>query len=69
MVHEYYDVAPSIVKHIGRRADAAQIYEDIWQQYLSPCIQLIENEQREECVDLYRQMVYELKDQYFQEIQ
>ena len=69
MVHEYYDVAPSIVKHIGRRADAAQIYEDIWQQYLSPCIRLIENEQREECVDLYRQMVYELKDQYFQEIQ
>lgn len=65
MVHEYYDVAPSIVKHIGKRADADVIYEEIWQQYLSPCIHLIEEDQKEECVDLYKQMVYDLKDRYF----
>ena len=65
MVHEYYDVAPSIVKHIGKRADADEIYEGIWQQYLSPCIRLIEADQKEECVDLYKHMVYELKDLYF----
>lgn len=65
MVHEYYDVAPSIVKHIGKRADADVIYEGIWQQYLSPCIRLIESGQNEECVDLYKRMVYELKDLYF----
>ena len=65
MVHEYYDVAPSIVKHIGKRADADEIYEGIWQQYLSPCIRLIESGQNEECVDLYKHMVYELKDLYF----
>lgn len=65
MVREYYDVAPSIVKHIGQRADADQIYEGIWQQYLSPCIRLIELGQNLECVDLYRHMVYELKNLYF----
>lgn len=65
MVHEYYDVAPSIVKHIGKREDADRIYEGIWQQYLSPCIRLIEADRREECVDLYKKMVYELKEQYF----
>lgn len=65
MVDEYYDVAPSIVKHIGKRENAAEIYEGIWQQYLSPCIRLIESGQNEECVDLYRHMVYELKDLYF----
>jgi hypothetical protein len=65
MVHEYYDLAPSIVKHIGKRQDAAAIYEDIWQQYLSPCIRLIETDRREECVDLYKQMVYNLKELYF----
>lgn len=65
MVHEYYDVAPSIVKHIGKRTDADKIYEGIWQQYLSPCIRLIESGQNEKCVDLYRHMVYELKDLYF----
>lgn len=65
MVHEYYDVAPSIVKHIGKRTDADRIYEGIWQQYLSPCIRLIESGQNEECAELYRHMVYELKDLYF----
>ena len=65
MVHEYYDVAPSIVKHIGKRADADTVYEGIWQQYLSPCIRLIEAGQNEECVDLYKHMVYELKALYF----
>lgn len=65
MVHEYYDVAPSIVKHIGKRSDADRIYETIWQQYLSPCIRLIESDRREECVDLYKSMVCDLKEQYF----
>lgn len=65
MVQEYYNVAPTIVKHIGKRADAEEIYEEIWQQYLSPCIRLIESDQKEECVNLYRHMVYELKDLYF----
>lgn len=65
MVREYYDVAPSIVKHIGQRADADRIYEGIWKQYLSPCIRLIELGQNVECVDLYRHMVYELRDLYF----
>lgn len=65
MVHEYYDVAPSIVKHIEKRSDAAQIYEGIWQQYLSPCIRLIETDHKKECVDLYRNMVYDLREQYF----
>ena len=65
MVHEYYDVAPSIVKHIDRREDAGAIYEGIWQQYISPCIRLIESDQKEACVDLYKHMVYELRDLYF----
>lgn len=65
MVHAYYDVAPTIVKHIGKKENAAQIYEGIWQKYLAPCVQLIEAERNEECVALYRQMVDELKQQYF----
>jgi DNA-directed RNA polymerase subunit RPC12/RpoP len=65
MVHEYYDVAPTIVKHIKKRKDADEIYQDIWQQYLSPCIRLIESDKNEECVDLYKQMVYNLKEKYF----
>ncbi|MBO5246852.1 MAG: hypothetical protein J6B28_06265, partial [Eubacterium sp.] len=65
LVHEYYDVAPSIVKHIGQRENVAEIYEGIWKQYLSPCIHLIETDQKEACVELYRDMVYDLKELYF----
>jgi hypothetical protein len=65
LVQEYYDVAPTIVKHIGRQQDAASIYENIWQQYLSPCIRLIESDENEKCVELYKQMVYNLKEMYF----
>lgn len=65
MIHEYYDVAPTIVKHINQRADAADIYRGIWDTYLSPCIRLIETDSNEACCELYREMVYTLKDRYF----
>lgn len=65
LIHEYYDVAPSIVKHINQREDAGQIYQEIWERFLSPCISMIESNQEEACCDLYRDMVYTLRDKYF----
>lgn len=65
MVHEYYDVAPTIVKRIDKMENAKDIYKMIWHTYLSPCIRLIEGDKKEACVELYQKMVYELKDQYF----
>lgn len=43
MIRKYYDVAPSIVKHINQRPDRKEIYQSIWDEYLSPCIRLIEH--------------------------
>lgn len=65
MIREYYDVAPTIVKHINQSEDAKDIYRGIWENYLRPCITMIENQQMEECKDLYREMVYSLRDEYF----
>lgn len=65
MISEYYDVAPSIVKHIDMRENSREIYRGIWDEYLAPCISMIEQEQMESCRDLYREMVYTLKDKYF----
>lgn len=65
LIQEYYDVAPSIVKHINQTETPHQIYRSIWEQYLSPCIQMIEHGRMEECRDLYEEMVYGLKDRYF----
>lgn len=65
MIQEYYDVAPSIVKHINQKPESGRIYRSIWDEYLQPCISMINAGQMEECKDLYREMVYDLKDKYF----
>lgn len=65
LIRRYYDVAPTIVKHINAREDARQIYDGIWSDYLQPCLELIDQDRAEECCELYGKMVNDLKDQYF----
>ena len=63
-IREYYDVAPSVVKHISQREDAHEIYRGIWEEYLAPCIGMIENGQNEACREKYEEMVQTLRGQY-----
>ena len=56
IVEEYYNIAPTIVKRIGRQDDAGEIYRGIWDEYLSPCIHLIEKGRKEECKDRYSEI-------------
>lgn len=65
LIRMYYDVAPSIVKHINQCADSGEIYRSIWEDYLNPCIGMIEDQKLDECRRHYEDMVYTLKDQYF----
>ena len=65
LIHQYYDMAPSIVKHIDQQEDRQAIYRSIWEQYLSPCITMIENRQMDECRQHYEDMVHNLKEKYF----
>ncbi len=67
LVRYYYDVAPTIVKHINREPESSRIYREIWQEYLSPCIRLIEKDEKEECRVLYQNMVESLAKKYFNE--
>lgn len=64
IVNEYYNVAPGLVMMIDMQKDANQIYQSIYEEYLTPCIQHIENERNEECCELYMQMVNNLKKKY-----
>ena len=64
LVDEYYDIAPTIVNRINKRDDAAKVYESIWNQYLSSCVSLIEEDKLDECCEKYTEMVYSLKDCY-----
>ena len=65
LIEAYYDMAPTIVKHIDRSGHADQIYHEVWEEYLAPCIGLIEEGRMEECRSLYTQMVCDLREQYF----
>ena len=65
LIRRYYDVSPTIVKHISARDDASAIYSRIWEEYLQPCIHLIEDGKNEECCELYQDMVNTLKNAYF----
>lgn len=64
MIREYYDVAPSVVKHISQRDNSDEIYRSIWEKYLSPCIQMIENGRNEACRERYEEMVRTLRGEY-----
>lgn len=67
LIEKYYDVAPSIVKHIDQQPDADAIYQDIWDEWLAPCISMIETDQKEECRDHYIDMVHTLQAKYFRQ--
>lgn len=64
-IRRYYDVAPTIVKHINKKRNRDEIYRGIWDTYLEPCMRMIERGKNEECRDLYLGMVKDLEDRYF----
>ena len=65
LIRSYYDVAPTIVKHISKRSDASAIYHWIWESYIDPCIRMIEDGRMNECKVRYEEMVSVLKERYF----
>lgn len=64
LIEKYYQIAPKIVEEIDRRDDRKEIYLNIYERYLKPCLQFIENQQYEACRDLYRNMVLSLEHQH-----
>ena len=64
LVKEYYNIAPTIVNRIRRTGEAGKVYAEIWEQYLSPCVRLIEEGKPEACRERYMAMVYDLKGRY-----
>ncbi len=66
VIHDYYDIAPTIIKRINKSADSERVYHTIWTTYLEPCIQCIEQNKKEECRDIYTQMVQNLYKEYME---
>lgn len=64
IVDEYYNIAPTIVKRINKSDDSNIIYNGLYNDYISKCLDDIENNNLEACKDKYSAMVYELKNKY-----
>jgi hypothetical protein len=66
LIEEYYFVAPQIVSVINSKKNSDEIYQDIWNTYLLPCLYDIESKNYKSCKDRYIYMVETLKYSYLQ---
>lgn len=64
LVHEYYRIAPSIVRYISREKDSATIYHHLYDQYILPGYTALIQGNDRAAVQLYSQMVTFLAKKY-----
>ncbi len=67
LVNQYYDIAPTIVKRINKEDDRREKYLFLWENYIRPCVRLIEQKQNDECRQKYMEMVELLKKEYLED--
>ena len=64
LVREYYRIAPVIVKRIDARPEKAQIYQQLWDKYISKTYACIKREDYDNATKLYVSMVADLSEEY-----
>lgn len=64
VIHEYYDIAPTIVKRIAKEASPEEKYLYLWNNYIRKCVELVEQSRNEQCREVYEQMMAELREEY-----
>ncbi len=63
-VAEYYATAPAVVKAINDRADANEVWENLYEALILPCVEMIEKGQMEEVHGFYRETARNLNEVY-----
>ncbi len=64
LVGEYYRLAPAIVTSVGLCQDEAAVYSSVYQDYLLPCLTLLEQGDNAGCRDKYVEMVRYMEKNY-----
>lgn len=64
LIDEYYDIAPTIVNRINKKDNAHEIYKQIYQNYIEPCISLIGENRMHDCKELYVSMMRNLQQEF-----
>lgn len=60
----YYEYAPTIVKKISELPNGNQIFCDLYQELVLPCVELIGKEEYTKAYDLYISTTLQLKSEY-----
>ena len=60
----YYEIAPKIVFRIQKRSDAREIWESVYEEWIAPIHELIDQEKMQEADKKYSQMVLVLTGKY-----
>lgn len=63
LIEEYYKIAPAIVAYLNLCTDYQFRYQQLWMEYLQPCLKAIEEKRYSECEKYYKKMVYDLKEE------
>ncbi len=64
VVEEYYRIAPKIVAAIDKLPTSREIYDTLYIEMVKPCVELIEQEEYEKALELYRDTTLRLKEKY-----
>lgn len=68
LINRYYEVAPRIVELIDNSSNKEEIYNGLWLNYLSQCLNLIKSKEYEESKNLYIKMVTYLENALEKEV-
>ena len=60
-IHHYYLIAPQIVEEIDKCKEKSNIYVEIYNRYIQPCVEMVSKEDFEKAYSLYTSMVNSLE--------
>ena len=64
LIEEYYQTAPLIVEKINSQPNAKEIYHNLWENYLKPCLEHLKRGEYQKVKILYVQMVRDLQKEF-----
>lgn len=65
LITHYYEVAPKIVEAIDKLDNRLEIWDGVYRELVTPCVEMIEDGRYQEALELYRRTTEELRGMYF----
>lgn len=66
-IQEYYDIAPQIVQEINAQRNFYEIYKNIYDKMIVPCIKAIKSSMLDEAYNIYKREYLKLKERFYKQ--